>query len=137
MTVAAIAAGAPMWRPSEPFANASQLATFMTWLRRERGLDFSDYASLWDWSVTDIEAFWQTVVDYFDVRFDTPARAVLDRRTMPGARWGMVSGSSYAAAHVSGMLALIGELKPQLSGERLHDGIVRSSGPGASASKSR
>jgi hypothetical protein len=30
---------------------------------------------------------------------------------------------------VSGMLALIGELKPQLSGERLHDGIVRSSGP--------
>jgi len=49
--------------------------------------------------------------------------------TMPGARWGMVSGSSYAAAHVSGMLALIGELKPQLSGERLHEGIVRSSGP--------
>lgn len=48
--------------------------------------------------------------------------------TMPGARWGMVSGSSYAAAHVSGMLALIGELKPQLSGERLHEGIVRSTG---------
>jgi len=49
--------------------------------------------------------------------------------TMPGARWGMVSGSSYAAAHVSGMLAVIGELKPQLSGERLHEGIVRASGP--------
>ena len=49
--------------------------------------------------------------------------------TMPGARWGMVSGSSYAAAHVSGMLALIGEIKPQLSAQRLHEGIVRSSGP--------
>jgi subtilisin family serine protease len=49
--------------------------------------------------------------------------------TMPGARWGMVSGSSYAAAHVSGMLALIGELRPELNGERLHEGIVRSSGP--------
>lgn len=49
--------------------------------------------------------------------------------TMPGARWGMVSGSSYAAAHVSGMLALLGEIKPQLSTERLHEGIVRSSGP--------
>ena len=48
--------------------------------------------------------------------------------TMPGARWGMVSGSSYAAAHVTGMLALIGELKPQLAGERLREGIVRSSG---------
>ncbi len=49
--------------------------------------------------------------------------------TMPGARWGMVSGSSYAAAHVSGMLALLGEIKPQLSAQRLHEGIVRSSGP--------
>lgn len=48
--------------------------------------------------------------------------------TMPGARWGMVSGSSYAAAHVSGMLALIGELRPQLAGDRLREGIVRSSG---------
>ncbi len=48
--------------------------------------------------------------------------------TMPGARWGMVSGSSYAAAHVSGMLAVIGELKPQLAADRLRDGIVRSSG---------
>lgn len=49
--------------------------------------------------------------------------------TMPGARWGMVSGSSYAAAHVSGVLALVGELKPQLAGERLREAIVRNSGP--------
>lgn len=48
--------------------------------------------------------------------------------TMPGARWGMVSGSSYAAAHVTGMLAVIGELRPQLAAERLREGIVRSSG---------
>ena len=32
--------------------------------------------------------------------------------TAPGARWSFVSGSSYAAAHVSGMLALLGELQP-------------------------
>lgn len=30
----------------------------------------------------------------------------------PGGRWGFVSGSSYAAAHVSGMLALLDELQP-------------------------
>jgi subtilisin family serine protease len=33
----------------------------------------------------------------------------------PGARWSFVSGSSYAAAHVSGMLALLGELQPGAS----------------------
>jgi len=48
--------------------------------------------------------------------------------TLPGGRWGVVAGSSYAAAHVSGMLALIEELKPQLPAARLRDSIVLSEG---------
>ncbi|MFZ6649707.1 S8 family peptidase [Undibacterium sp. TJN25] len=32
--------------------------------------------------------------------------------TVPGSKWRFVSGSSYAAAHVSGMLALLLELRP-------------------------
>lgn len=48
--------------------------------------------------------------------------------TMPGARWGMVSGSSYAAAHVSGMLALLGELKPAMAPARLRENIVLTEG---------
>ena len=48
--------------------------------------------------------------------------------TMPGGRWGVVSGTSYAAAHVSGMLALIGELKPELASAKLREGIVLNEG---------
>ena len=48
--------------------------------------------------------------------------------TLPGGRWGVVAGSSYAAAHVSGMLALIEELKPQQPAARLRDSIVLSEG---------
>jgi len=33
--------------------------------------------------------------------------------TVPGARWAVVSGSSYAAAHVSGLLALLREARDQ------------------------
>jgi hypothetical protein len=33
--------------------------------------------------------------------------------TLPGARWGLVSGSSYAAAHVAGLAALLVELHPR------------------------
>jgi subtilisin family serine protease len=29
--------------------------------------------------------------------------------TIPGGRWGLVSGSSFAAAHVSGLIALVRE----------------------------
>lgn len=48
--------------------------------------------------------------------------------TMPGGRWGLVAGSSYAAAHVSGMLALLEELRPQLPAARLRDSIVLNEG---------
>lgn len=36
--------------------------------------------------------------------------------SLPGARWGLVSGSSFAAAHVSGLVALMRELRPQAGG---------------------
>ncbi|MTV37385.1 S8 family peptidase [Duganella radicis] len=51
--------------------------------------------------------------------------------TLPGGRWGVVAGSSYAAAHVSGMMALIEEIKPQLPAARLRDGIVLGDGAAA------
>jgi subtilisin family serine protease len=39
--------------------------------------------------------------------------------TAPGARWQFVNGSSYAAAHVSGMAALLAQLQPDAGAARL------------------
>jgi subtilisin family serine protease len=43
---------------------------------------------------------------------------------LPGARWGFVSGTSYAAAHVSGMLALLAQLLPQAGPGQLDSHLV-------------
>ena len=42
--------------------------------------------------------------------YSAPGRDV--PTTEPGGRWRLVSGSSYAAAHVSGLLALVKERRP-------------------------
>jgi acetoacetyl-CoA synthetase len=63
------------------------MAEYMRWLADHRGLRFDSYAELWRWSITDLEAFWQSIVDFFDVQFQQPARTVLSDRRMPGARW--------------------------------------------------
>jgi acetoacetyl-CoA synthetase len=77
----------PIWRPSPERASGTALARYMDWLRLERGLDFGDYESLWRWSVTELEAFWDSIREHCGLRLATPPRAILGERRMPGARW--------------------------------------------------
>jgi acetoacetyl-CoA synthetase len=82
-----ISEGTLLWTPSPERVAQAHLTRFAHWLRRERGLAFPDFASLWQWSVSEIEAFWQAIWDYFDVRASSPPECVLASRAMPGAQW--------------------------------------------------
>lgn len=76
-----------LWTPGADRVSSSNLSAYERWLSRERGLRFGGYEDLQRWSVREIEAFWASIWDYFEVISETPYRQVLDRRTMPGARW--------------------------------------------------
>lgn len=88
--------GELLWTPRPEFIDRSNLARYMKWLKTERGLDFSEYEPLRQWSVDRIEDFWASVWDYFDVQSSTPYRQVLDSRRMPGAKWFEGSRLNYA-----------------------------------------
>ncbi len=79
--------GALLWEPSAAFSAATNLADYLGWLERERGLRFADYAALWRWSVDDLEAFWSSIVDYYAIPMHGEWRRVLGRSAMPGATW--------------------------------------------------
>ncbi|MDQ3272915.1 MAG: acetoacetate--CoA ligase, partial [Pseudomonadota bacterium] len=64
-----------------------QITLYQTWLRETRGLSFESYDALWRWSVTELDAFWQSIWDYFDLQSPTPRSAVLAANRMPGASW--------------------------------------------------
>lgn len=59
----------------------------MKWLEKNCNFHFEDYETLWNWSVTDIEKFWETLWNYFEIKSDTPYSHVLIDRKMPGAKW--------------------------------------------------
>lgn len=92
-----------------------QIRLYQNWLRETRGLAFDSYDALWRWSVTDLNAFWQSVWDYFDLQSPTPHTAALAENRMPGARWFPGAQVNYAqqvlrhvdAAHAAGLPALI------------------------------
>ena len=94
-----------------------QIRLYQDWLARERGLTFASYDALWRWSVTDLEAFWQSIWDYFEVHSPTPHSAALAENRMPGAVWFPGAQVNYAqqvlrhmqAAHAAGLNAIISE----------------------------
>jgi acetoacetyl-CoA synthetase len=86
MSVSA-AQGQVIWRPSIDRVKAAQVTAYRGWLAETRGLAFADYESLWQWSVDELEDFWQSIWDYFAFTSPTPYARVLDRHVMPGAKW--------------------------------------------------
>ena len=92
-----------------------QIRLYQNWLREQRGLEFSDYDALWRWSTTDLDAFWQSIWDYFDLQSPTPHSAVLAHNRMPGAQWFPGAQVNYArqvlrhvdAAHAAGVPAIV------------------------------
>jgi acetoacetyl-CoA synthetase len=79
--------GELLWTPSAAQVEDANLTRFAKWLERERGLQFEDYSAMWNWSVTELEDFWQAIWDYFGVQSSAPHVRVLGKRTMPGAEW--------------------------------------------------
>ena len=64
-----------------------QIRLYQNWLKTSRGLSFDSYDALWRWSVVDLDGFWQSIWDYFEMQSPTPHTAVLAENRMPGASW--------------------------------------------------
>ncbi len=78
---------APLWQPSPERAAASKLTAFMREAGVAAGRSFSDYASLYDWSIAEPERFWKEVWQFCGV-IGKPGRRILEHGDrMPGAHW--------------------------------------------------
>jgi acetoacetyl-CoA synthetase len=105
----------PPATPAPPYL--PQIRLYQDWLASHRGLHFTTYDELWRWSTTDLEAFWQSIWEYFDMQSPTPHTAVLERNVMPGAHWFAGAQANYAqqvlrhveAAHAAGFPAVVSD----------------------------
>jgi len=79
--------GELLWEPSAESVERSTMTRYMRWLADERGLEFGDYESLWRWSASEIEDFWASIWDFFEVEASAPYSEVLRDHAMPGANW--------------------------------------------------
>lgn len=82
-----ITEGAILWEPSESDKKDANLTHYKQWLEMERGLTFGSFYELWSWSVDELESFWGSIWNYFDIRASREYSSILEARKMPGARW--------------------------------------------------
>ena len=95
--------GSLLWEPSPEAIERSSMSRYMRWLEAERGLHFDgDYHALWRWSTAELEGFWDSIFEFFELRASAPYERVLAEREMPGAVWGPGARLNYAENLLAG-----------------------------------
>jgi acetoacetyl-CoA synthetase len=101
--------------PTASTRRVPRITQYQNFLQDQRGLNFKDYEALWQWSITDLPAFWQSIWDHFDLQSPTPHTAVIENAVMPGAKWFPGAQVNYTqqvlrhadAAHAAGHPAIV------------------------------
>jgi acetoacetyl-CoA synthetase len=78
----------PLWQPSGTRSAQANLTVFMHWLEHRHRLTLTGYPALYEWSITEPEAFWRAIWSFSGVLAERQGDVVLqDGAKMPGARW--------------------------------------------------
>ncbi|HDS15380.1 MAG TPA: acetoacetate--CoA ligase [Proteobacteria bacterium] len=78
----------PLWQPSAERIKNANLTCLMAQLKEKKGLEFKSYDELYQWSVNDRVAFWESVWEYGGIIASRGYDEVMvDGDKMPGAKW--------------------------------------------------
>ena len=89
---------APLWKPGKVLMEQSNLKKYIDWLFVKKGLYFRSYKDLWEWSVTDLEDFWESLWHYFHIKSHDLYLEVIQKPKsgMIGTKWFTRSKLNYA-----------------------------------------
>ncbi len=77
-----------LWKPSEERVKKTEIYRFMNFVNDKHDRNFSDYQSLYQWSILNIPDFWAAIWEFADIKASKPYREVVDDPLkMPGAKW--------------------------------------------------
>ncbi|HYQ11399.1 MAG TPA: acetoacetate--CoA ligase [Gaiellaceae bacterium] len=85
-----------VWTPSPERIASATITRYREWLNETRGLELEGYPDLWQWSVDELDGFWGSIWEFFEVQASEPYVRVLTTREMPGADWFPGARLSYA-----------------------------------------
>ena len=76
-----------LWQPGERELRKSNMARYMDWLAENGYGRFGNWPALYQWSIRDMEQFWESVWTFSGLHADTPWESIHDNQPMPATRW--------------------------------------------------
>ena len=67
----------PLWQPSAATINEARITEFKHKVEADWGVSLTDTRALWQFSVTELEKFWDSVWDYAEIIAETKGDRVL------------------------------------------------------------
>lgn len=66
-----------LWSPSKQFIANSNMHKYQQFVEQKYGLQFASYDELWQWSSTSISDFWESLAEFYQIKFRHPYTEVL------------------------------------------------------------
>jgi acetoacetyl-CoA synthetase len=85
-----------LWSPSDALRKSANVSKYMEWLKIRWKLAFNDYHQLWKWSVENVDDFWKSIWEYFDVQYDGSFTQIVSSDPMPRVKWFQGTRLNYA-----------------------------------------
>ncbi|MGI9281100.1 MAG: acetoacetate--CoA ligase [Endozoicomonas sp.] len=85
-----------LWTPDESRVQSSNLHAFIQAVNDKTARNLTDYHSLYDWSISDRYAFWESLASFVDIKFHNAPATTCRNDQLPGAQWFPDSTLNYA-----------------------------------------
>ena len=80
--------GESLWAPSAARIKNTNMFRFIGYVNNRYHKNIKDYDELYEWSINNIPAFWESLWDFMDIiHSKTYEEVLVDGDKMPGARW--------------------------------------------------
>lgn len=78
----------PLWSPAPERIQSATMTAFMKKVNQVFHKKFSTYEELYDWSISEVEPFWETVKDFFSLNFhQEPSRILVKNEVFEKTQW--------------------------------------------------
>lgn len=77
----------PLWTPSSERVNNSNLSKYFSFLESQYNLKFLSYQELYEWSVKEIDKFWESIWYYSEITHSKKHKTILEGNDIWNCKW--------------------------------------------------